>query len=194
MNAKSHQILGNYLVKKYMYHLPKRYIRAFLIGCVQPDRNPTTYLKGSFRSRWLRGHNWNNAQRFMGRICKRLENRDHFGILDYYSLGKLIHYTTDSFTYAHNDHFKENLRQHQTYEKSLYKYFIRYLPDHKQISMNHKDMLMADIRAYHNDYLSKPAGVYNDAKYAINACSMVMARLIPDPMDEITESRPVKMT
>ena len=130
----------------------------------------------------------------MSRICKRLENRDQFGMLDYYSLGKLIHYTTDSFTYAHNDHFKENLRQHHAYEKSLYKYFIRYLPDHRPLPVNHKNMLMLAIWEYHNDYISKPACMYNDTNYALNACSLVMTRLVSEPVNEMTETEPSILT
>lgn len=178
MNSKCHQLLGDYLVKKYMSHLAKHHIQAFLIGCVQPDRNPTTYLKGSIRSTWLRGHNWNNAKRFMARICQRLENREKMVIWDYYALGKLIHYTTDSFTYAHNEHFTENLRQHKSYEKLLYKYFVRYLPNHKCGRFNVSGSVMASIRQLHREYMKKPPGVFHDSKYAINACCMVIEQLI----------------
>ena len=50
MRGKSHRCLGQYLVEKYMPNAPKRYIRAFLIGCIEPARNPVAYLKGSIRS------------------------------------------------------------------------------------------------------------------------------------------------
>ena len=98
MRGKSHRCLGQYLVEKYMPHAPKRYIRAFLIGCIEPDRNPVTYLKGSIRCQWLRGHNYENARRYMRRLSERLERKERLFLIDYYALGKLIHYTVDAFT------------------------------------------------------------------------------------------------
>lgn len=178
MQGRSHKYLASHLVDKYMTSLPKRHVRAFLIGCIQPDRNITTYLKGSIRSTWLRGHNWNNAKRFMARICARLEKKSPCGILDYYALGKLIHYTADSFTYAHNDHFQDNLRRHKEYEKLLHQYFVRYLPSHKPSRVCCTDSLMNQLRTIHREYMTKPTGVYNDSKYALNACYLVMTRLV----------------
>lgn len=57
MRGKSHRCLGQYLVEHYMENIPGRYVKAFLVGCIEPDRNPVTYLKGSLRFQWLRGHN-----------------------------------------------------------------------------------------------------------------------------------------
>ena len=105
MRGKSHRCLGKYLVQHYMSDTPERYVKAFLLGCIEPDRNPATYLKGSIRCQWLRGHNYRNARRFMRAISARLEKKEKLGLFDYYTLGKLIHYTTDAFTYAHNDTF-----------------------------------------------------------------------------------------
>lgn len=184
MNAKSHKLLGRYLVDKYLADQPRRFSKAFLIGCIEPDRNPTTYLKGSIRSHWLRGHNWSNAQRFMDRISQRLEKKEKLGLLDYYALGKLIHYTMDSFTYAHNEHFNDNLRQHRTYERLLHRYFSRYLPGHKESRLSTFGSVMSTIRHYHSDYMDRPAGVFNDTKFTINVCGLVMDMLltgVPSP-------------
>ena len=49
MRGQSHLSLGQYLAGRYMNHTPKASVRAFLLGCIQPDRNPATYLKGSIR-------------------------------------------------------------------------------------------------------------------------------------------------
>ena len=76
MRGKSHMCLGSYLAEHYLTDVPKVYIRAFLIGCIEPDRNPATYLKGSFRNQWLRGHNYLNARRYMARISQRLERKE----------------------------------------------------------------------------------------------------------------------
>ena len=52
MRRKSHKLLGEYLAREYMTDIPKSYVCAFLIGCVEPDRNPATYLKGSLKFQW----------------------------------------------------------------------------------------------------------------------------------------------
>ena len=76
MRGKSHRCLGKYLVQHYMSDTPERYVKAFLLGCIEPDRNPATYLKGSIRCQWLRGHNYRNARRFMRAISARLEKKE----------------------------------------------------------------------------------------------------------------------
>jgi len=96
MCGKSHISLGHYLIDRYFSWQPRRYRQAFLLGCIEPDRNPATYLKGSFRSQWLRGHNYRNARHFMARISSRLEKKETLNLFDYYTLGKLIHYTADA--------------------------------------------------------------------------------------------------
>ena len=116
MRGKSHLRIAQYLVERYMPDVPKRCQTAFRIGCIEPDRNPATYLKGSIRCQWLRGHNYQNARKFMKAIACRLERKEKLNLFDYYTLGKLIHYTTDAFTYAHNDTFPTNLTDHREYE------------------------------------------------------------------------------
>ena len=96
MRGKSHCQLGNYLVNTYFPQISGPYRTAFLLGCIEPDRNPATYLKGSVRAQWLRGHNYENAKHFMGRIARRLEQKKCWNLLDYYTAGQLIHYTGSS--------------------------------------------------------------------------------------------------
>lgn len=177
MRGKSHHQLGRYLAEAYMSTLPKRYIRAFLIGCIQPDRNPITYLKGSLRQQWLRGHNWGNAQNYMLRLSHRLERRRKLSLADYYSLGKLIHYTTDAFTSAHNAHFSENLQDHRQYEQALQSHFIHYLSQRPKIRTDAEKPVMDTIRRYHLDYIHRPVSIHTDTRFAIIVCSMVMRRI-----------------
>ena len=69
MRGKSHCQLGSFLAATYFPHIPAVYRRAFLLGCIEPDRNFATYFKGSIRAQWLRGHNFENAKRYMARIA-----------------------------------------------------------------------------------------------------------------------------
>lgn len=177
MRGKSHQHLGRYLADKYMAALPKRYIKAFLIGCIEPDRNPATYLKGSLRRQWLRGHNWGNAQNYMTRLSKRLEKRNKLYLLDYYTIGKLIHYTTDAFTSAHNERFGDDLHNHRQYEEDLQNHFLEYLPRCPEIWTDARNPVMDTIQNYHRDYLRRPVSIHTDTRFAIIVCSMVLTRL-----------------
>lgn len=177
MRGKSHQYLGRYLAERYMTALPRRYVRAFLIGCVEPDRNPATYLKGSLRRQWLRGHNWGNAQRYMQRIAARLENRTQLHLLDYYTMGKLIHYTTDAFTSAHNERFGESLHDHRQYEVDLQNHFLRYISEQPDFWTDAEKPAIDTIRSYHRDYLRRPVNIHTDSRFAIIVSCMVVTRL-----------------
>lgn len=178
MRRKSHQHLGRYLADRYMPHVPERYIRAFLIGCVEPDQNPVTYLKGSFRFQWLRGHNYRNARRFMRQISRRLEKKEQLNLLDYYTLGKLVHYTADAFTLAHNDFFSSKLGDHREYEATLQDHFLQYLQEDPEIDPQTASSVMEAIYRYHELYEQQDASIRTDAKFALNACCCVMALLL----------------
>ena len=177
MRGESHKCLGRYLADKYMTDLPRRYIRAFLIGCIEPDRNPATYLKGSLRQQWLRGHNWGNSQRYIQRVSNRLERKNKMRLLDYYSMGRLIHYTTDAFTSAHNERFGTDLGDHCQYEAALQHHFLEYLSQDPDIWTDAKRPVMDTIRSYHWDYLCRPINVHTDTRFAIIVCSMVVTRI-----------------
>lgn len=177
MRGKSHQHLGRYLAEKYMAAHPKRYVKAFLLGCIEPDRNPATYLKGSLSRQWLRGHNWGNAEKYMQRISARLESRRELNLLDYYTIGKLIHYTTDAFTSAHNERFGVSLQDHRQYEEALQNHFISYLSKNPEFRTDAKDPVMDTIRTYHRDYLRRPISIHTDTRFSIIVCCMVLTRI-----------------
>lgn len=185
MKCKSHAQLGNYLVRQYMDDASTLQIRAFLIGCVEPDKNPTTYLKGSLRCQWLRGHNWGNAQRYMQRITRRLERRRKMRLWDFYSLGKLVHYITDAFTYAHNEEFNSNLKDHQAYEQKLQTYFLWYLNVLPAVRFRCGTSLMNTIRYHHSSYLRHPISIYTDARFSVTVCCCILAMLFPNYMTEM---------
>ncbi len=165
------------MTSNYMTDAANRYKRAFLLGCISPDANPTTYLKGSLRYQWLRGHNWNNAKRYITRISNRLDRKKKLKLLDYYKLGKLIHYTVDAFTLAHNAHFPENLQEHRLYEKDLQKHFTDYLAIPKCIAPPAENCIFSLIHSYHQDYLKSPMGISTDAKYVFTVCCLIFAML-----------------
>lgn len=160
-----------------MRDVPERYIRAFLFGCIQPDRNPTTYLKGSLRCRWLRGHNYRNARRFMCRVSRRLDRKQQWKLLDYYALGKLIHYTADAFTYPHNDFFPGELRCHREYEVQLQNFFLEYLQKEPSIEILHASSVMEFVSARHRRYRLIPGNPRRDSRFALQACCCILTIL-----------------
>ena len=182
MRGKSHICLGQYLVQHYMSDVPERYIKAFLLGCIEPDRNPVTYLKGSLRFQWMRGHNYKNARRFMRQISQRLEKKEKMHLLDYYTLGKLIHYTTDAFTYAHNDTFPSDLSDHMEYEVALQNYFLDYMRTDPQVNPRIAGTVMEAICSYHREYENQSANIHTDANFALTACCCVLAMLFAEPI------------
>ena len=178
MRGLSHKQLGKYLARIYMPDAPQKHVRAFLIGCVEPDRNPATYLKGSFRFQWLRGHNYRNARSYMSRLALRLENRSELSLLDYYALGKLIHYITDSFTSAHNDRFPTGLDAHREYEAALQGYFLNFLSRDPQPEVLPCCRIMDLIRSQHRIYSRFPPDIQTDTHFAFTASCCVASALL----------------
>lgn len=177
MRAKSHRLLGQYLARRYLTGVSQPCVRAFLAGCTQPDKNPTTYLKGSLRSRWLHGHDYTNAKRYMRRIVLRLHQKCNWNMLDYYTLGKLIHYTADAFTAAHGEDFEGNLFEHRRYECQLHHYFATHLPRPFSPFPHVHNCAMETIRRYHRKYRKCPPNICTDTDYCIGVACLVTEML-----------------
>jgi hypothetical protein len=174
----SHKSLGQFLSQNFLQIAPKRYTFAFQLGCTQPDMNPTTYLKGSPRCQWLRGHNYGNASRYMARLSRRLERRRKLRLLDYYAMGKLVHYTVDAFTSAHNHHFPAQLQAHREYENQLQSYFLSYLKRSHIPQSATSGAVMDVIRSHHEQYIQKPADIRTDSRYCVLVTSLIVCMLL----------------
>lgn len=177
MRGQSHLYLGNYLIEHYMLNISKFHARAFLTGCIQPDKNPLTYLKGSVNHQWMRGHNYKNAQRFMRKISSRLESRTVFRLYDYYTLGKLIHYAADAFTFAHNESFGAGLSAHRQYEISHQFSFLNYIQQNPRVHIQVSGSIMDTVGQYHWEYSRVPSYILRDCYYILNVCCCIIAIL-----------------
>ena len=118
----------------------------------------------------------------MRRISQRLEEKDQFSLFDYYTLGKLIHYTTDAFTYAHNDTFSTNLGEHRVYEAALQDHFLAYLQEDPQVNPKAAKTIMEAIYRYHREYEEQTADIHTDSRFALTACCCVLALLFAKPI------------
>ena len=170
MRGESHIRLGLFLADHYLKGAPVLCRRAFLLGCIQPDRNPASYLKGSLRCRWFRGHNFENAEPAIARFVRRLCKKDALGLWDYYTAGKLIHYTADAFTYAHNAAFSGSLKMHLAYETDLQHCFLSFLEASPGIPQAVSLPLWDLIPAWHWEYLRQGPGVDCDCRFIFSVC------------------------
>ena len=180
MKQESHRQLGHYLIDHLQVRPKRRHTRAFLIGCVEPDRNPLSYLKGSLRSRWFYGHNYQNADRWIERHIRQLSNKSSWNLWDYYCMGKLIHYTSDAFTYVHNNCFTESISAHRAYEDKLQVQFLKCLAERAYAYDSFVQNPNAFFRNVHETYLEDRANIHRDCQYILNMCNWLFCQLLPE--------------
>lgn len=177
MRNKSHALMGQILLHEYLDDLPAIHARVFLLGCTEPDKNPATYIKGSLRSRWMRGHNYSNANRYILRLARRLDQKERFSPWDCYRLGKLIHYCQDAFTFAHDERFPKDLKAHRQYEARLQNYFLDQASRRPIPSCGFRNPPMALILTMHEAYSRLPGSIETDTDYAFRTCCLLTQRL-----------------
>ena len=180
MKQESHRRLGRYLMDQIAKQPKRRYSTAFFIGCVEPDRNPLSYLKGSIRAKWFYGHNYQNAERWIDRTIRHLQGKRRWNLLDYYRLGKLIHYTSDAFTYVHNNCFNEPIQAHRAHENALQELFFRSMRQRQVRRETGMRDLTVFFRAIHRQYLLVEADVNRDCQYILDMTSRVFCQLLPE--------------
>ena len=177
MRNKSHALMGQILLHEYLADLPAVHGKVFLLGCTEPDKNPATYIKGSLRSRWMRGHNYSNANRYIMRLARRLDQKERFSPWDCYRLGKLIHYCQDAFTFAHDERFPKDLKAHRQYEVRLQNYFLDQATRRPIPSRRFQNPPMALILTMHEAYSRLPGSIETDTDYAFRTCCLLTQRL-----------------
>ena len=168
MTSKSHYHFGLYLLSDELYHTESMEQMAFLYGCVEPDINPVTYLKGSLHGQKLRGHNFPNMLPCIHRLFKKLQGTEASGFLYFYRLGKLTHYLTDAFTYPHNSVFGGTLKEHIMYEVEMEPLFLSSL-SLRQISFEdacYSNPFMLFLKA-HREYLCSEMGKQRDISFTL---------------------------
>lgn len=178
MKMRSHILLAGYL----MNYIPAcnlvKHRKIFILGCIEPDFNMLSYLKGSIKCQKLRGHNYNSSNSYILHLLKTLQSKKNWTLRDYYRLGKLMHYLADAFTYPHNVVFIGTLWEHRVYESYLHLYFKSYLRQYSRV--NEKDY-PKDAREFitelHRRYIRSSGDFNNDAEFIIQVTSQVMQSL-----------------
>jgi len=153
---------------------------AFLFGCIEPDYNILSYLKGSLKIQLLKGHNFKNSEQHMRRMIEKLQQRSRWRMREYYCLGKLIHYVSDAFTYPHNENFVNGIKEHRHYEGRLNYCFKNYIALQQiQVENAYKSVIDA-VGSLHRQYIIASAGIQNDVRYILETADTVFNMLIPE--------------
>lgn len=191
MKTIDHKLLANELIEEFMPKATRLSKKAFYLGCIEPDYNPLSYLRGSLKAKWLRGHHHDNSKWHIDSLSKALERaKEHSknpGKRYYFRLGKLIHYMTDAFTFSHNSVFPGDLSEHRQYEMKLHfslptNEFIKSYCENMQLRFKE----LTDWHKLHNAYLKHKMDVENDLKYIRHVTCELMYRLcgeigVPQP-------------
>lgn len=181
MQKRSHTLLARTLMERTAGFDKRRFALAFLFGSFQPDCNPLSYLKGSRRGTPLMGHNFSNSRRYVCRRIRRLQKKSRWSIWQYYTLGKLTHYLADAFTFPHNETYSESLQAHRCYEAQLRRQLAaRIAHDRHRCSSGAQD-LTAALERLHRQYLSAASYLQRDIDYILDATSLLVASLLPQP-------------
>ena len=181
MQKRSHKLLASSLLKSRRGFDTRLYELAFLFGSFQPDCNPFTFLRGSFRSRAFCGHNFSNSHRYISRRIQALQQCPRWKIRQYYTLGKLTHYLADAFTFPHNDHFPDSLMDHHRYETDLRLSLQQYLSTRSPLILHHCPDLPDTISRLHRQYKSKESDIQGDIYYILQTTCLLMS-LCPSPL------------
>ena len=158
----------------------RKYERAFLWGCVEPDLNIFTYLKGTLKIQPFRGHNFNNSKSCILSTIGKLQQCQHWKLKEYYRLGKLMHYIADAFTYPHNENYREGIRYHRSYEKNLH----GFIQNQIMVWQNRREefwnvSVPEAINLWHLQYLKASIGVNTDVYYIVKTTNMAFNLLLP---------------
>lgn len=183
MQLKSHLSLAVHIVNSLNDKKLKLFQKAFLFGCVSPDINVLTYLKGSVGHKPLKGHDYKSSYGYISKKLRSLQRKSKLNILDFYEIGKVVHYIADDFTYPHNEEFSENLSEHCRYEKDLHPHFETYLSERNlnEISLD-EDAVETDPLSYlddsHKKYRQEDPSYSRDSQYATKVSEKVVSKLL----------------
>ena len=165
MRTADHMNLSRYIMDHMDAGASKLKKAAFIFGSIEPDINMLTYFRGSIHGEEkLRGHNYENVQKYMekltNKLTKKLEKGGMGTIRQSFLLGKLVHYVADSFTYPHNSIFPGNLREHCQYETELHDYVNKTI---SSVGVNMESIddgrdIVEYLREMHDRYVSEALG------------------------------------
>lgn len=178
MKFKDHKNVSRYLINSHKCRIKARHRWALIVGSVIPDIAFYTYFRGSFNGQKLKGHNYENTRECMRQLIEDIRKDDNYGIKRFFNVGKLLHYSADSFTYAHNSLFKGNISAHRAYEMKLH--------DRLEAVMNGTEEaalfagaadIYTRIKELHDRYMNEVHGCQIDCAYIMSVTAFIYSML-----------------
>lgn len=179
MVKTNHMLLAKALLQAQGGFSASRFETAFLYGSISPDCNPFTYFRGSIEHRFLHGHNYVNARRWVFKALERLQRRTTWNTWDYYTLGKITHYLADAFVYPHNENYPYGPVEHRMYEVAFRSQFKVYMGEHQLEAAAPSANVIQSIMRLHYQYEQVASELVRDMDYIIKTNLMVMASCLP---------------
>ena len=173
MKTRDHLVLGRYLidncaVPQLIYHR-----KAFLLGCIEPDYNIFSYLRGMRRYKKFHGHNAENSFMFLLHCADDFDETALHSSWDYFRLGAMIHYIADAFTAPHNGFWTGSLLEHSVYESALHSNFKAMLE-----AVCPEQIPYREYAPLHRAYCAQTHNVESDFRYILTACVSVMRKYV----------------
>lgn len=182
MISKDHRLLGEFLAGQMIKNTSPFATYLFVTGCVFPDHNPLTYLRGLYLGHPLKTHFLFLSYPEIQRLCSKLENRKKWYLWDYYTLGALMHYVADAFTFPHNEHYTGTMLEHARYEHDeLHRTFEQYLKEefrNEMYAIKNMGSCGSLFSKLHASYMEAEPAPLCDAKYICKVCTVLCAEIL----------------
>lgn len=139
---------------------------AFEYGCISPDVNPLTYVKG---------HTYAGTASYVRNTLSRLHGKLKSPV-DYFDLGRAVHFIGDYFTFPHTPRFKGTLSEHVSYENSLHRHIItesNEINTESRLDLSSAKKCIDLLESVHDKYYSTKNSIANDWNYIIFVCSSI---------------------
>lgn len=145
------------------------------LGSILPDLLPGTYLTG---------HTWTASLDKIYAKMKRLEWNGKMNAFSFLTLGYILHYIEDYFTYPHNIWFDGSLADHVVYEKKFSEYIRSKKTSPIQENKNSScamsaELLLDYLYQTHKDYEKEVPGFENDLNYISRTARKVGCSYLP---------------
>lgn len=185
MKFKDHKNISSYLAKSHERRIKVRYRWALVIGSVIPDIAFYTYFRGSFNGKKLKGHNYENTSGVIGSLIESIESSNKYGVKRYFNIGKLLHYSADSFTYAHNSYFTGTIGEHRAYEMKLHERLVEAMNgDESHLVYSGMSDMYARIKELHDAYVLQMPDCQTDCRYIMYVLRYLYSMLAVESPEE----------
>ena len=175
MKKKDHLMLASFILDLFDSSVLTLHSAAFTAGCIEPDLNVLTYLRGSRKEKKFHGHNAGNCRAHLEKLLGKIEERGLTSGYGCFLLGVAVHYIADSFTAVHNtDILDVDVKTHLEYENRLHEELMRALS--KPFIFEY-GMLNTSLKDYvtdnHHSYSASAPSTKNDCSYIVKTCCAV---------------------